>query len=117
VVLVHGDQAFLLLPAGREDVVEGDRHDVEFVEAGGRRQLGEGIDEVVVQPPVTHPPALDPLLEREDAALEVEFGRVALDPGAPVLVLRRQARGPQVGRLHHVVVDRDDTWDGRHGGS
>jgi hypothetical protein len=41
----------------------------------------------------------------------VEHGRVPLDPGAPVAVAGGQPVGPQVGRLDHVVVDRDDPWD------
>ena len=113
-VLVHGSEPVGLLPTRRVDLVEGNGDHVQLVEASGCRQLGEGIDEVVVQPPVAHLPTFDPLLEREDAALKVELGRIALNPGAPVLVLRRQAGGPQVGRLHHVVVDRDDARNGRH---
>ena len=90
-VLVHGGQAFLLLPAGREDVVEGHGHDVQLVEAGGCRELGERVDEVVVHPPVAHLAAFDALLVGEHAALELELGGISFDAGAAVLVLRRQA--------------------------
>jgi len=62
VVLVHGRQAFLLLPTGREDVVKGHGHHVELVEAGRCRELGKRVDEVVVEPPVAHLTALDTLL-------------------------------------------------------
>ena len=112
----HVEQPVLLDPAAGADLVEGDRGDVELLEVERRAQLGERVDEVVVEPPVAQLAALDALLVGEDAALEAELGGVALDPGRPVEVLLRQPVGPEGGRLHHVVVDGDDEREvSRHG--
>ena len=104
----HVEQPVLLDPAAGADLVVGDRRDVELLEVERRAQLGERVDEVVVEPPVAHLAALDALLVGEDAALEVELRGVADHPGAAVEELLRQPVGPEGGRLHHVVVDGDD---------
>ena len=114
VVLVHGDQAVGLLPARRVDLIEGDGHNVQIVEAGSSRELWERVDEVVVNPPVAHLAAFDALFVGEDAAFEVEDGGVALDPWATIAVFGGQAGRPEVGRFDYVVVDRDDARNGRH---
>src|SRR4051794_17375879 len=89
--------------------------DVELREPDRRRQLREGVDEVVVEPPVARLAALDALLVGEDAALEVELRRVTLDPGGTILELGGDPVGPEIRRLDHVVIDGDD--EGRvHGG-
>ena len=117
VVGVHVGQAVLLDPAAGADLVEGHGRDVEVVEADRRRQLGERVDEVVVEPPVAPLAVGDALLVAEDAAREVELGPVAHHPGADdPRYLAGSRLGPQVGRLHDVVVDRDDPGQvDRHG--
>ena len=93
------------------DLVERGGGDVEVGEPDRGRQLRERVDEVVVEPPVARLAAVDALLEREHAALEVEDRGVALHARGAVVVLLREARRPEVGRLDDVVVDRDDPGD------
>ena len=108
VVGVHVGQPLGLDPAAGPDLVEGGGGDVELGEADRGRQLRERVDQVVVEPPVARLAAVDALLVGEHAALEVELRRVALDPRGAVLELGGDALGPEVRRLDHVVVDRDD---------
>src|SRR5205807_6329166 len=96
------------------DLVEGDRRDVELVEADGGGQLGERIDLVGVHPPVAPFAVLGALLVGEHASFEVELRFVALDAGRLVGVLAGDARRPQIWRFHHVVVDRDDAGEISH---
>ena len=91
VVSRHVGQPVGLLPPAGPDLVEGHRLHVESLEARGCRELGERIDEVVVEPPVALGTAGHALLVGELAALEVEHRAVSLDPRATVVVLRRQA--------------------------
>jgi len=107
----HVGEPFGLDPAPRPDLVEGRGRDVEVVEADGRRQLRERVDEVVVQPPVAPLAVGHAALVGEHPALEVEAGAVAHDPRRAVEVLRRQPVGPQRRRFHDVVVDGDDAGD------
>ena len=108
VVGVHVDEPLRLDPAPGPDLVEGGGRDVELGEAHRGRQLGERVDQVVVDPPVARLTAVDALLVGEHPALEVEDGRVALDARGAVLELGGDPLGPEVRRLDHVVVDRDD---------
>ena len=77
----HVGQAVGLDPAPGADLVERRRRDVELVEADGGRQLGERVDEVVVEPPVAPLAVGDALLVAEHAAGEAELRPVAHDPG------------------------------------
>src|SRR5829696_4801877 len=111
VVRRHVGEPVGLDPAPPPDLVVGGRRDVELVEPDRGRQLGERVDEPVVEPPVAVLAARDALLEAELPAHEAEPGGVALHPGAPVAVAGGQARRPEVRRFDHVVVDRDDPRD------
>ena len=103
VVGVHVGEPLGLDPAAGPDLVEGGRGDVEVVEADGRRQLGERVDEVVVEPPVAPLAVLDAPLVGEDAALEVELRPVALDP-------RGRGRGTSPGSRSVHRVGGSTTW-------
>ena len=115
VVGLHVGQALLLLPAPRQDLVERHRGVGERLEPDGGRQLGERVDQIVVEPPVAPRPVGGALLVAEHPALEVERGLVALHSGTAVVVLAGKPLGPQVGRLDHVVVHGDDAGDLCHG--
>ena len=117
-VEVHVVETGLLLPAAGTHllVVDGPGVDLLLGVARRRAQPGEGSLEVLVEPEIHHPLhiAVHPyrLVVDDD---QVFPDGLAHHPGAHVQILAGQAVGPQRGRLHDVIVHRDDPRDLRHG--
>jgi hypothetical protein len=108
VVGVHVLEPFLLFPAAGADLFERDRLVVEIGEAARGRQLGERVDEIVVEPDVAPVAVGHVAFEGEHTADHLHGAALTHDARGAVLILRRKAVGPEIGWLDDVIVDGDD---------
>jgi hypothetical protein len=118
---VHVLESFFQLVAALTHLVVGDAGDGDFVafETDGGVEARERTTQVLVEPPVGQR-ALVTLLAGDGGELAADERHLldgeALDARAHVVVLLREAVGPDRGRLGHVVVDGNDLGQFTHAG-